>query len=146
MQSLSVFVFLFAVARLSLADRITTYKKLNIVHAPLKIPSSKISVGQRFDQNNTDIVFLKEMDERLDKLTAEAEEIRDIYNELIKTTFGQEMILKLRNESFSDEPMLGAPKQPSADWVRATINPMLLNKRKQFDERNATHITKPIFK
>lgn len=149
---LSTFVYLFAIAQISQANRVTTYKELKIVDNPpgvlIKIGNPSINGGTDQDKKNGDVSFLEDVDDHVAKLQAEAEEIRDIYNELVKSTFGEQLILNLTNQTnqtdqlATDEPsMLGAPRKFSADWVRAAINPSLLNSTMQTNKsQNSTLI------
>lgn len=66
--------------------------------------------------------------ERLENLIAEAEEIKSMYAELMRTIFGP----KLNVAEEEDEPVVGGPRKAVAGaWVRSTINTALLNQRNQ---------------
>lgn len=143
--SLSVFAIFVAVTHISQADRISTYKEFKLIDTPSRISTSEKPPSEH---DSRDLSFYVEAEERLDKLKAEAEEIRDIYNELVKSTFGEQLILNLTNQTnqtdqlATDEPsMLGAPRKFSADWVRAAINPSLLKSTMQTNKsQNSTLI------
>lgn len=135
---LSGFAVLFAIMRNSEADRIATYKELKIVDTPSEIPTTQ---KPQSEHDSKDLSFYVEAEERLEKLKAEAEEIRDVYNELIKNTFGigKFKINQTTTTTTADESMmLGAPKKSSADWVRAAISPLLLNDKRPTRANNST--------
>lgn len=132
-NSILILVHLFAITQISQANRVTTYKELKIIDHPSTVvvtidnPSNNRRIEQKKRDKNE--AFLEDVNDYIVKLQDQAEEIRDIYNELIKSAFGQQLISNLTNQSnkAKDESIeVGAPRKPSADWVRATFNPLLL--------------------
>lgn len=64
--------------------------------------------------------------DRIDKLIADAEEIRDMYEQLMKSILGPQF--EMATEHIVS---MGNSRRAAGEWIRATINEALLNKRKQ---------------
>lgn len=148
-----LFVFLmgpFVCVRFTKADRITTYRELKIVETPP--PSSdKHNVDDRTHNNKMDVSFYVDADEHLEKLQSQAEELRDTYNELIKSAFGRELRNRTTITTTKPAPAtatsikdssetVGGVRKASADWVRAAINPMLLKSKASIENSNETSL------
>lgn len=135
--------------RFTRGDVITTFREFKVVKTP---------DDNRANNSNKDVSFYVDADEHLDKLQSQAEELRDTYNELIKSAFGREL---KRNRTIAAEtetetasattPMegtaiedssevVGGARKVSADWVRSVINPMLFDHLPPMDnKRNQTN-------
>lgn len=85
--------------------------------------SAKKSSQGRFDmKKSTDTLTM----EHLEKLIAEAEEIKDLYEELMRTIFGPKFQI-----STEQTVSMGNPRKAATEWVRAAIDASLLHKRNQ---------------
>lgn len=128
------------------SDQITTYREFKVVETP---ESSKNA--DHTDNSNVDVSFLVDADEHLEKLKSQAEELRDTYNELIKSAFGRELkrnrtaTITTTTKTIEDSSeVVGGTRKASADWVRAAINPMLLENKPSMDNINKTSFEKEI--
>lgn len=101
-------------AKLVRTDRIATFKEYKIIDPPDKTP-------------NTDMEFYLSTMEKLDKLISEADEIRDMHRELMKTAFGLTMDTTAATttaaETAKSAPIqlaskVGAIRKATAGWVR----------------------------
>lgn len=143
---------LFVCVHRAKADRTTTFREFKVVETP----SSSSDDANRNDRN--DVSFYVDADEHLGKLTSQAVELRDTFNELIKNAFGRELRRNLTtletpipnataietDQTASEE--VGAASRASADWVRAAINPMLLMDKPSTQNSSETSVqeaTKP---
>lgn len=117
-------------------DRVTTFREFKVVETP-SASDDNPDANHSSDKSHMDLSFFVDADEHLEKLKSQAEELRDTYNELIKNAFGHELQIKrtetitlATNQTTIEEDsaeMVGKARKVSADWVRAAINPMLLN-------------------
>lgn len=133
---------------LAKTERITTYRELSIVENPT--PDRPKTV--RNDKNDTDVSFYVEADEHLGKLKSQAEELRDTYNDMIKRAYGIDLqknrtIIKTptptpTTTSKDSSEVVGGSRKAAADWVRAAINPMLLNSKPSIDNNSSKEQTK----
>lgn len=111
------------------ADRITTYKEYQVVDIPSTIPRPHLILERPNKQDdNIDVTILVDAEEQLEKLKAEAEEIRHLYHDFKKTAFGSKLNRTtakspIKSQSISESPILSSPKKASGDWVRAPMNP-----------------------
>lgn len=138
-----------ACVRTSNSDLITTYREFKVVETPTSSSNHSFN-GNRTRNSDRDVTFYVEADEQLEKLQSQAEELRDAYNELIKSAFGREL---KRNRTIATTPtkkaeatmedsseVVGGARKVSADWVRAAINPMFLKNSPSTNNRsNQTH-------
>lgn len=124
-------VLLLTVANLIIgADRVGTYRENTFTGLARKFWNSPncdlSSVGR------SSILSTKE---RLLKIRAEAEKIRNVLNELAKSAFGPSLLRSIDVVTSSrvaeGTQILGKPRKVSNDWVRAAINPVFL-RPKQF--------------
>lgn len=127
-------------------DRVTTFREFKVVETSSS--SDNNSATKHSEKNHMDLSFYVDADEHLEKLKSQAEELRDTFNELIKNAFEHETktnhstAIKLTANTTtarasasasasadddSDEVVVGSARKVSADWVRAAINPILLN-------------------
>lgn len=100
--------------KLTRADRVATYKEYKILDSPDKMVKSA---------ENEDVKIYFKTVEKLDKLKTEAEDIRSLYRELMKSVFG----ITFTTTSTEKTPVLSAPRKASDDWVRATFDENLFN-------------------
>lgn len=137
------------------SDLITTYREFKVIQTPTSLSDHSFDGNRTSNNNNNDnqdVSFYVEADEHLEKLQSQAEELRDTYNELIKSAFGREL---KRNRTVETAPeaavattgtsiedsseVVGGARKVSADWVRAAINPMLFKHLPSMDNnRNET--------
>lgn len=125
----SLIVCFLGVFRTSRSDRFTSYKEIiHIVDEPSKGLTTEPPI-QKKNQHLDALSFLVATEDRLDKLKADAEEIRDLYNELTKTAFGRDLLVKyMKGESNGES--LGGPRKVSSDWIRS-VNPRLLDEQRK---------------
>lgn len=129
---LSVFAILL-LARVQ-ADRIATFREYKVVDSPsTNSRTQRILEQSSENDDDIDVTMYVEAQEQLEKLKAEAEEIRDLYHDLMKSAFG----LKF-NRTVTEPPMLGKPRKASSDWVRSAINPTLFSNKKLALAKNLT--------
>lgn len=82
-----------------------------------------LGVKEKSTEKPTDAVLTVE---RLEKLLADAEEIRDMYADLIKMIFDSKL-----NGAAETTLTMSHTKKAAGDWVRAAINSTILKKRLQ---------------
>lgn len=135
-------ITLFSCVRTLGADLITTYREFKVVKTPSESPT---------DNDNRDVAFYVDANEHLETLKAEAEELRDAYKEMVTNAFGHEL-LKNRTriittkagaaataKATTEDPLVGGARKASADWVRATINPILSHNQQPPTNSNKTY-------
>lgn len=143
----ALLIGLFLCMRATKSDRITTYREFKVVETPGSSDPDADPDAHHTDNSNKDVTFYVDADEHLEKLQTQAEELRDTYNELIKSAFGREL---KRNRTATtttttapvtttiddSAEVVGGTRKASADWVRAAINPMFLNDRPSMLDTN----------
>lgn len=85
------------------ANRIANFRKYKILDLQRKATNSLDPVSKLY--------FIKL--QQLEKLRAEAVEIRDFYNDIIKSEFGVTFAT-----TTTTNPLLGAPRKAAEDWIR----------------------------
>lgn len=115
-----VFIVAITLAKISTSqgERITAFKELKIVNVPDKTI------------NNKDVDFYLTTMEKMDKLTAEAEDIRDTYRDLMRSIFGITFTTERTKEKNinRDADELAAPRKAVEGWVRAPSQTLTVEK------------------
>lgn len=115
---LPLIVLMVASVKKGQADRMATIQQYKFFDPPAK---------------NTDMEFYLSTMEKLDKLISEADQMRNMQREFMRTAFGLTMETTTTNESASSTPKpasrmmvhhhhLGAPRKAAEGWVRQPLS------------------------
>lgn len=135
-----VFVFLLSTTQLSQGNSISGQKFVcELTNDPTQKPTKEteetIKPLDSYQNHMTKSSDTSTVD-RIDKLIADAEEIKDMYEQLMKSILGPQF--EMATEHIVS---MGNSRRAAGEWIRATINETLLNRRNQnLKSNNSTSV------